>query len=130
MKSEALRSIRTMRHIRTAQDVYRKQRIRTTNSLSRDSDEEKRLASVRDRRLGQIVAKERARFAKQERAVERSRQGLLRSREKLAATINRNRALTELRHAMQRARWEEEDPPPGEQSREPQESFPHMELEY
>jgi hypothetical protein len=31
---------------------------------------------------------------------------LIKAREKLAATINRNRALTELRHELQQAHWE------------------------
>ena len=44
-----------------------------------------------------------------EEAVDKSRQRLIKAREKLAATINKNRALTELRHELQRWRWEGRD---------------------
>ena len=47
-----------------------------------------------------------------EAAVDKSRQRLLRAREKLAATINKNRALTELRHELQQSRLEGKNPIP------------------
>ena len=47
-----------------------------------------------------------------EAAVDKSRQRLLRAREKLAATINKNRALTELRHELQQSRLEGRNPTP------------------
>ena len=101
MESEALRNLRTMRQIRTGTDLARDQKLRTTNSLSKTKEEVEHLQSLSDRRVGQILAKERKRFAAQEAAIEKSRRRVLRSREKLAATINRNRALTELRHELQ-----------------------------
>jgi hypothetical protein len=112
MESEALRNLRTMRQIRTGTDLTRGQKLRTTNSLSKTKEEVERLQSLSDRREGQILAKERKRFATQEAAIEKSRRRLLRSREKLAVTINRNRALTELRHELQHTRWEGRDPMP------------------
>ncbi len=109
MKSEALRNIRTIRQVRTSLDVARSEKPRTTNSLSKTGEEVAHLESVTDRRLPQILEKERRRFNAQETSVNRSRQRLLKAREKLAMTINRNRALTELRHELQRARWEDDD---------------------
>ncbi len=110
MKSEALRNIRTMRQVKTGLDVLRSQRPRTANSLSKTSGEIEYLESLTDRRLGQVLGKERMRFAAQEASINKSRQRVLRAREKLAMTVNRNRALTELRHELQRARWEGNNP--------------------
>jgi len=112
MESEALRNLKTMRQIRTSLDLTRGQRVKTTNSLAKTGEEVGHLQSLRDRRVDQILAEERKRFAAQETAIEKSRRRVLRSRERLAATINRNRALTELRHELQRVRWEGRDPVP------------------
>jgi hypothetical protein len=110
MKSDALRNIRTIRQVKTSLDVIRSQRPRTANSLSKTSGEIEYLESLTDRRLEQVLEKERRRFAAQEASINRSRQRVLRGREKLAMTINRNRALTELRHKLHDSRWEGNDP--------------------
>jgi len=112
MESEALRNLKTMRQIRTSLNLTRGQRAKTTNSLTKTGVEVGHLQSLSDRRVDQILAEERKRFAAQETAIEKSRRRVLRSREKLAVTINRNRALTELRHELQQARWEGKDPKP------------------
>jgi len=131
MEGEALRNIRTMRQVKTSLDVARSQKLRTTNSLSKTKEEIEYLESMTDSRLGQVLAKEKARFAAVDASVERSRQRLIRSREKLAATINKNRALIELRHELQRARWEGRDPilPKAEQPN-PGQNLRQMELRY
>lgn len=112
MASEALRNIKTMRQVKTGHDLARSRRIRTTNSLSRTEEEVAHLLSLADRRAGQILDKEMKRFAAMEASIDKSRGRVLKAREKLAATINRNRALTELRYQLQRARWEKRDPVP------------------
>ena len=112
MVSETLRNIRTMRQVKTSLDLAKSQKLKTTNSLSKTKDEVEYLLSLTDRQAGQILAKERKRFAAQEAVIDKSRRRVLRSREKLAVTINRNRALTELRHELQQARWEGKDPKP------------------
>lgn len=109
MKSEALRNIRTMREVKISLDVARGQRLRTTNSLSKTKDEVEYLESLTDRRLEQVLEKERRRFGVQEASVNKSRQRVLRAREKLAMTVNKNRALTELRRKLQQTRWEGND---------------------
>jgi hypothetical protein len=106
MPSEALRNIRTMRQVKTSLDLARSQKLRTTNSLTRTRGEVEYLQTLTDRQIEQILAKERKRSAAMETAVDKSRRRLIKAREKLAATINKNRALTELRHELQQARWE------------------------
>jgi predicted nucleic acid-binding Zn-ribbon protein len=131
MKSEALRNVRTMRQIKTALDVARGQKLRTTNSLSKTREEVEYLESLTDRRLEQVLEKERRRFAAQEAAIGKSRQRVLRAREKLATTVNKNRALTELRRELQQARREGNDPvAPKVEMPAPESSLRQIELRY
>jgi len=113
MESEALRNIRTMRQVKSSLEVARKQRVKTTNSLSKTTEESEHLESIGidNSQTAQILAKEKARAAKFEASVERSRQKLLKSREKLATVINRNRALTQLRHEIQQDRDQKKESP-------------------
>ena len=106
MPSEALRNIRTMRQVKTSLDLAKNQRVKTTNSLSKTEEEVAHLLTLTDRQVEQTLAKERKRFAAMEIAVDKSRHRLLRARDKLAVTINKNRALTELRHELQQSRLE------------------------
>jgi len=94
-----------MRQVKTSLDLAKNQRVKTTNSLSKTEEEAAYLLSLADRRTGQILAKETKRFADMEASIDKSRGRVLKAREKLAATINKNRALTELRYQLQRARW-------------------------
>jgi hypothetical protein len=131
MQSEALRNIKTMRQVKTGHDLARNQRVRTTNSLSRTEEEAAHLLSLADRQAEQILAKETKRFAAMEASIEKSRGRVLKAREKLAATINRNRALTELRYELQRTRWEKRDSIP--LNKEPPTkgvNLPRMKLNY
>jgi len=110
MRSEALRNIKTMRQVKTGHDLARSRRAKTTNSLSRTEEEAAHLLSLTDRRIEQILAKETKRSAAMEASINKSRGRVLKAREKLAATINKNRALTELRYQLQKARWEGKKP--------------------
>jgi hypothetical protein len=112
MQSEALRNIKTMRQVKTGYDLARSRRVRTTNSLSRTEEEAAYLLSLSDPQAGQILAKERKRFAAMEASIDKSRGRMLKARDKLAATINKNRALTELRHELQHSRFEGRNPIP------------------
>lgn len=113
MESEALRNIRTMRQVKTSLDVAGRQRIKTTGSLSKTTEEIEHLESTgrSESQTAQILAKEKARAAKFEASADRSRQKLLKSRENLARLINRNRALTDLRHQIQQERDMRKEPP-------------------
>ena len=106
MESEALRNIRTMRQVKTSLEVARHQRVKTTNSLFKTAEEIEHLESIGidTSQTPQILAREKDRTARFEASVERSRQKLLKSREKMAGLINRNRALTQLRHEIQQER--------------------------
>lgn len=134
MKSESLRGLKTARHIKSGLDLCRDRRVKTTNSL-RKSPQELEMVLPEDRALEGMLEKERRRFASQITAVERSRQGMLRLRRKLALTINRNKALMELRRELQLAQWE--DDPQDRRSKErvderdpSEEEVSQVELEY
>jgi len=131
MESEALKKIRTMRQIKTSVDVARSQKLRTTNSLSKTKEEIEYLKSLGDSRLEQVLQKEKKHFAALEASVEKSKERVIKSRKKLAATINKNRALGELRHELQRARWEGRDTAlPKAEHPTPEQNLPQMELRY
>lgn len=131
MENEALRNIRTMQQVRTSLDVGRTRSIRRTNSLSKSREEIEHLELLTDSRVERVLAKERGRFAAFDASVKKSRQRMIKARERLAATINKNRALTELRYKLQRARWEGKDPTSSkaEQSAS-QQNLRQMELKY
>lgn len=107
MKSESLRGLKTARHIRSGLDLARDRRTKTTNSL-RKTPQEVEMELPEDRLFEGMLKKERRRFASQMAAVERSREGILKVRRKLALTINRNKALMEVRRELQRAQWEDD----------------------
>lgn len=131
MESEALRKIRTMRQIKTSLDVARSQKLRTTNSLSKTKKEIEHLESLTDSQLEQVMERERKHFIALDASVEKSKERVIKSREKLAATINKNRTLTELRHELQRARWEGRDPMlPKVEQPNPEQNLRQMELRY
>jgi len=131
MQSEALRNIRTMRQVKTSLDLSRCQKPKTTNSLSKTEEESAHLLSLTDQRVVQILAKETKRFATMEASIDKSRGRVLKAREKLAVTINKNRALNELRHKLQQARWEENEPAPAKaETPNPRPSLHQVELRY
>jgi len=131
MQSEALRNIKTMRQVKTGHDLATGRRVRTTNSLSKPEEETARLLTLNDRRAEQVLAKEAQRFAAMEASFDKSRGRVLQAREKLAATINRNRALTELRNELQRARWDsQKTSPPKKDARTVKAPLPGVEVKY
>lgn len=132
MESEALRNIRTMREIKTSLDVARKQKVRTTNSLSRTKEEIGHLESIEPPELNQLLTKERKRLVAFDMSVEKSRQRLLQLRERLAGIINKNRAIMEVRHQLQQARWTKDpaSPLPKIKLNPRSEGFHEVELDY
>jgi len=95
-----------MRQVKSSLEVARKQKFKTLSSVSKTPEEIEHLANVGldNNQAAQVLAKERARAVKFEASVKRSQQKLLKSREKMAVLVNRNRALTSLRHEIQRER--------------------------
>ncbi len=134
MKSESLRGLKTARHIKSGLDLVRDRRIKTTNSLHK-APQELEMVLPEGRALEGMLEKERRRFASQMAAVERSREGMLKLQQKLALTINRNKALMEVRRELQRAQWE--DDPQDRRSKDrvegrdaSEEEISQVELEY
>lgn len=116
MDSEALRKIRTGSQIRPSLDLARgEKKPRTTNSLSKTPEELYYLGSLSlsDGQLKQSLAKGKEQFAKQEAAYNRMRQKMLKYRDRLAVTINRNRALQQQQYQLQQQRGQpgNVDPP-------------------
>jgi hypothetical protein len=94
-------------HTRNSSDISRVKDIRTISSSSAfmTNEERESLGSAMDfRALGLEARKERDKFARQDAAVEKFQKNDLKARERLAAKINKNRALMELRHELQRRR--------------------------
>jgi DNA-dependent RNA polymerase auxiliary subunit epsilon len=120
-----------MRDVKMSLDTARGQRLRTMNSLSKTRDEIEYLDSLTDRSLDQVLEKEHRRFEVLEATINKSRQRVLKAREKLAMTVNRNRALTELRRELQHSRWkDDESVVQKERSSEPKSNVRQVELKY
>jgi hypothetical protein len=100
-------------------------------------EEHQSLESAMDfRALSREKRRERDKFARQDAALEKFQENYFRSREQLAATINKNQALMRLRHELQLRRRMGEDPQleggsPGEaRPTSGQEGFKVVELRY
>ena len=97
--------LRGANDIRSVNDIRRVKDIRTTGTSSVFMTDEERelLESVMDSTALEIdTSKEIDRVARQNRSVEKSRKNLLKARVRLAAKVNKNRALMKLRHELQR----------------------------
>jgi hypothetical protein len=137
MKKKTPGYIKLMTHSRNSHDIPRARDIRTVSSLFMTREERESLGSAMDyRALGLVTRREKDKFARQDSALEKFKEAYFRGREKLAATINKNRALMELRHELQQRRRVGEEstsqasnsgevkPPVGESG------FNHVELRY
>jgi len=138
MKRKSPGYIKLMAHSRNSSNVPRAARdIRTASSLFMTREERESVESAMDyRALGPEARREKDKFARQDSVLEKFEKKYFKAREKLAATINKNKAMMELRHELQQRRrtGEEPDaqasncgevkPPVGENS------FNHVELKY
>jgi len=137
MKRKSPGYIKLMAHSRNSTDIPRARDIRTASSLFMTREERESLGSAMDfRALGLVARREKDKFARQDSVLENFQKTYFRAREKLAATINKNQALMELRHELQQRRRTGEEPasqasnsgevklPIGENS------FNHVELRY
>jgi hypothetical protein len=126
-----------MAHSRNSTDIPGVRDIRTASSLFMTREERESLGSAMDlRALGLEARREKDKFARQDATVEKFQKSYFRARERLAATINKNRAMMELRHELQERRRRGESPDP--ERCNPKEvnlpvgesSFNHVELRY
>ena len=137
MKKKSPGYIKLMAHSRNSNDIPRVRDIRTASSLFMTREERESLGSAMDfRALGLEVRREKDKFARQDATMEKFRKNYFVAREKLAAKINKNRAMMELRHELQERRRRGESPDPeggGTQEAKPpigENSFNHVELRY
>jgi len=129
--------IRLMGQTRNRWDIPGMRDIRTASSMFMTRETQESLASAMDfRKLGLETRKERDKFARQDAAVEKFKENYFRVRNRLAAMINKNRALMKLRHELQERRRRGETPDPEgcdtKEAKPPigQGGFNEIELEY
>jgi len=111
MKRKSPGYIKLMAHSRNSADIPRARDIRTPSSLFMTREERESLGSAMDyRALGLAARREKDKFARQDSVLEKFQETYFRAREKLAATINKNQALMELRRELQNRRRAGEEP--------------------
>jgi hypothetical protein len=137
MKRKSPGYIKLRAHSRNSTDIPGARDIRTTSSLFMTREERESLRSAMDSRaLGPEVRKEKDKFARQDAVLEKFKKNYFIAREKLAAKINKNRAMMELRYELQERRRRGESPDPeGGNTREVklpvgEGSFNEVELRY
>ena len=137
MKNKAPGYIKLLAHSRNSTNIRGVRDIRTASSMFMTREERESLESAMDfSALGREARREEDKFARMDSVVERFRENYFKARERLAATINKNKAMMELRHELQQRRRAGEEsasqasnsgevkPPAGESS------FNHVELRY
>ncbi|MBM3142939.1 MAG: hypothetical protein FJ005_07835 [Chloroflexi bacterium] len=137
MARKLLGYTRPMGYTQNSSDIRRVRHIKTASSMFMTKEERESLQSAMDfRALGLEARRERDKFARQDAAVEKFHRNYFKARENLAAKINKNRAIMELRHELQRARWRRQDPhrqePSTEETKPPisRGGFNEVELKY
>ena len=137
MKKKSPGYIKLMAHSRNSNDIPGVRDIRTASSLFMTREERESLGSAMDfRALGLAARREKDKFARQDQTIAKFKETYFKAREKLAATINKNQAMMEVRHELQQRRRAGEEPAsPASNSGEVklpvgENSFNHVELRY
>ena len=137
MKNKAPGYIKLLARSRNSTNIPRVRDIRTASSLFMTSEDRESLGWAMDfRALGREARREKDKFARQDAALEKFRGNYFKARERLAATINKNKAMMELRHELQQRRRDGEEPeaqtPNSGEVKPPvgENSFNHVELRY
>ena len=137
MKEKAPGCIKLLADSRNSANIPRARDIRTASSLFMTREERESLGSAMDfRALGRETRREKDKFARQDAVLEKFKANYFKAREKLAATINKNKAMMELRHELQQRRRAGEEPeaqtPISGEVKPPAggNSFNHVELRY
>ena len=111
MKGKSPGNIKLQGQARNSTDILGVRDIKTASSLFMTKEERESLGSVMDfRALGLEVRREKDKFARQDAVLEKFQKNYFVAREKLAARINKNRAMMELRHELQERRRRGESP--------------------
>jgi hypothetical protein len=107
MKHESLVALKTFRDFKTGLENRSERKIKTTNSLCRNKNEQKILESlIDDQELSQAIQKDIQRFTQQDLAIKKSQEKILKIRDKLAKTVNKNKQVLEWRQKLQKGSWE------------------------
>ena len=129
--------IKLLGHSRNSTNIPRARDIRTASSLFMTREERESLgAAMNIRALGSEARRERDKFARQDQTIAKFKVTYFKARERLAATINKNKAMMELRHELQQRRRAGEEPqaqtPNSGEVKPPARgnSFNHVELKY
>jgi len=137
MKEKAPGYIKLMGHSRNSTNIPGARDIRTASSMFMTREERESLGAAMDwRKLGGEARREKDKFARQDQTIEKFKANYFKAREKLAATINKNQAMMELRHELQQRRRAGEEPqaqtPNSGEVKPPAggNSFNHVELKY
>lgn len=111
MKRETFLFTRTMRDIKTGFDLSREGRnkVTTTAKLMRGGKEIQ--PKLNERHIAVALEQEKRRFSRQCESLEKGRKKVGAFRQKLAATLEKNRRLMALRHDLQKQYWKREDEP-------------------
>ncbi|MBE3091512.1 MAG: hypothetical protein IMZ42_04245 [Candidatus Atribacteria bacterium] len=106
MKHESIVTLKTFRDFKTGLENRSERKIKTTNSLCRTKNEQMILESlIDDQELSQVIQKDIQRFAQQDLAIKKSQDKMLKIRDKLAKTVNKNKQVLELRQKLQKGSW-------------------------
>jgi hypothetical protein len=119
MKHESLVHIKTFRDFKTGLENRSERKIKTTNSIFRTKKEQKILESLIDGQgVNQVNQKDIQRFARQDLAIKRSQEKMLKIRHKLAKTVNKNMQIIELRQKLQKGSLKKENSSPQKTNRD------------
>jgi len=137
MKNKTPGYIKLLAHSRNSTNIPGVRDIRTASSMFMTREERESLGWAMDfSALGREARREKDKFARMDSVREKFQENYFKARERLAATINKNKAMMELRHELQQSRRDGEEPaiqasnsgevklPVGENS------FNHVELRY
>jgi hypothetical protein len=137
MKNKAPGYIKLLAHSRNSTNIPGVRDIRTASSLFMTREERESLGWAMDfSALGPEARREKDKFARLDSVREKFQENYFKARERLAATINKNKAMMELRRELQQSRRDGEEPeaqtlnsgevkpPVGENT------FNHVELRY
>ena len=96
-----------MAHLRNCSTIRGIKDIKNISSLSLTPEERDHLNSIADKKaMVEYEKRERARFARQDTAITKYQKSYYKARDRLAAIINKNRRLMELRRELQYNRKE------------------------
>jgi len=137
MKNKAPGYIKLLAHSRNSTNIPGVRDIRTASSMFMTREERESLGWAMDfKALRPEARREKDKFARQDAVLEKFRENYFKARERLAATINKNKAMMELRHELQQSRRDGEEPeaqtPNSGEVKLPvgENTFNHVELRY